>query len=401
MTKRLFIPLLLLALTLMAPAQTPKTPQTSSPSPAASTPILPQSFAGWNKVESKLGHDATAYPQGMSRQTDDGEPVPPSARTAAAALYAEEGLLDVEVATYRKDLKLGTGGTPKTEQIFAMRFKDASGAYAALTAYRKPWMRQVKFADLATSPVGMTYFVRGNLFVIAPFEAAEPQSPLKALDAALPRATGSAAALPTLPQYIPANEINAESVNYVLGVHGWHHAALNIDEMIPDSLLGFDFSPEIVTAGLKGREYRGGLLLVSYPTPQIAIKQAQLIEQYGKQHAGDATFAVKREGPLVAVIVGNSLDKENDAVTPAQAQAILGQIHYEAQITGNEATKLAKSDNIGLLVLNACILAGFLALLTIVPGILLGLRGEILDRLMPGRAARRAEEKKLTRLDLK
>jgi hypothetical protein len=91
----------------------------------------------------------------------------------------------------------------------------------------------------------------------------------------------------------------------------------------PDTL-GFDRSVEIASAEYRvnGRTVR--LVLLLYPTQQIARKFA---EDWDARSPDDTSFR-KRIGPLLALVRGT-----ND---PAVAETLLGPVNYESQVTWNE-----------------------------------------------------------------
>jgi hypothetical protein len=154
---------------------------------------------------------------------------------------------------------------------------------------------------------------------------------------------------PAISNRLPTANIIPGSEEYILD-------ALNIPKMegADPSELGFDTSTDAVTANYRigGRTVR--LLLVLYPTQQIAKKYADQINAA----TPDLSSTRKRVGPLLAIV---SKTAETSTV-----QSLLEQVHYSSAVTWNEPQPglglgpiiVTVFTFIGLL-LGVCIIAGF------------------------------------------
>src|SRR5258708_19003236 len=100
------------------------------------SPILPQSFHGWQKTDSAK---ASTNPAAVD--------------PANAAVLKEYGFSDAELATYTRD--------GRTIHIKALRFSDSSGAYGSLTFYAQPQMQTEKIGDQAASDNARIVLYRG------------------------------------------------------------------------------------------------------------------------------------------------------------------------------------------------------------------------------------------------
>lgn len=94
-------------------------------------------------------------------------------------------------------------------------------------------------------------------------------------------------------------------------------------ELDPESL-GFEDSVEVATANYRIDGKPAHLVLLLYPTQQIAKKYA---EQWDAQAPDDAAFR-KRVGAVLALVRGTR--------DPAVAKAILDGVNYETQVTWSE-----------------------------------------------------------------
>ena len=127
-------------------------------------------------------------------------------------MLSEYGFADSETATYTR-----TDGRKLT--LKAARFNDATGAYGAFTFYRQPAMKTEQIGTKAASANHRILFFRSNLLVDANFDRVTEMSAaeLRELAASLPAARRAADNLPTLPQYLPKQDVVENSASYILG----------------------------------------------------------------------------------------------------------------------------------------------------------------------------------------
>jgi hypothetical protein len=332
-------------------------------------PFLPNQFAGWQL-------------QGAPHISGD----PAVADSAYGGVLKEYGFREVESATYtRPDRKLS---------VKAARFNDATGAYGAFTFYKAEGMETEKIGDLAASAGPKVLFYRGNILVEAEFDRVTAMSAAELRDLAgdLPQATGNSAKLPTLPAYLPRQGYLSHSAKYVAGLA----AFANIGAPLPADLVQFERSAELVLARYSTSEGIATMLLISYPTPQIAADRLRAIESWMKSSScsgkGGCNFFGKRSGPILAVVTGN--------VSSSEAQSMLAGVSYEADVTWNQATSLSKKDNIGNLIIAAFTLIGILMLIALAIGLAFGGMRVLVQKFFPNRWFDRAEDVEIIRLNL-
>src|SRR3954470_8155102 len=160
----------------------------------AAQPLLPPSFAGWQKAAgAKLVSDPAAID------------------AANPNVLKEYGFNGGELAQYSRDGRKVT--------VRAARFNDASGAFGAFTFYRNPEMEQEKAGQGAASAGNRVLFFRGNTLIDANFEKTSAMSvaELRSLADALPLAPKDASTLPNLPAYLPQQNLVKGSTRYIMG----------------------------------------------------------------------------------------------------------------------------------------------------------------------------------------
>jgi hypothetical protein len=309
--------------------------------------FLPKSFAGWTETgEVKL----------VTK--------PEQADAAYPAVLNEYGFTVAEKATY-------TRPDGRTLTIKAAQFKDATGAYGAFTFYRDPAMKSEQIGTKAASANQRILFFRGNILVDAAFDRLTGMSAaeLRELAGMLPEVKGTAGNLPNLPEYLPKQGAVENSAKYILGPQ-----ALGATQTpLSAELAQFSSEPEILTQSYTTADGPVTLMLIEYPTPQIAIERLRAISA---AQSSDPKLAVRRTGPIIVAESGN--------VGNSDAKSLLNAVNYEAEVTWNEATSVSKKDNIGNLLLAVFALIGILLLIGLVFGVLMGGIRVLLTRYFPG-----------------
>jgi len=340
-------------------------PQPSRAKPATVAPnggsgaILPNDFGGWHV-------DGT--PQ-TSKEAS-------AADAANAPVLKEYGFQDFQSSVYTREYG-------RRLKIRAARFADASGAYGAFTFYKTPEMLNEKIGGQASSLNNRILFYTGNVLVDAVFDrlTAMSAAELRELASSIPNPAGGAGNLPGLPIYLPKASYIKNTAKYALGP-----ATLDrIGSPIPSQLVDFGSGAEVVLGSYTSSGGDGTLMLISYPTPQIAAEHLRRIDaahQANQQQQAGAlpfaevgTFLDKRTGPIVAIAAGPYAE--------AEAKTLLSAVNYDADVTWNENTYLDKKNNLANLLVNIIILCAILIGFAMVVGLAFGGARILLRRWLP------------------
>jgi hypothetical protein len=345
------------------------------PAPAAS--ILPKEFGGWQTT-------------GPSRTSTD----PAVADPVNAAVLKEYGFTGFESATYTRD-----DGRKLT--LKAARFEDASGAYGAYTYYKTVPMLIEKIGDGAASLNERVLFYRGNILVDAVFQklSAMSAAELREMADGLPLPSGNTRNLPGLPAYLPTQSYVKNSAKYVVGP-----AALqNVEAPIQAELVDFTAGAEVVVGNYNSSGGEATLMLIAYPTPQIAAEHLRRIEAAHSQTAAGGLRANpnpnlqgpifdKRTGPIVVVVSG--------PISQAEGKSLLASVNYDANVTWNENTYFTKRDNLANLLVNVIILCFIIIGFALVAGVAFGGIRILSKRLFPDRVFEQAQNREFISLHL-
>ena len=334
--------------------------------PIAPPPILPEQFAGWQR-------------QGRATRTTD----PAQADAANSAILKEYSFTDRESATYKRD-------DGRTLTIRAARFTDASGAFGAYTYYLRPEMAHQDIGDRAASASPRVLFCHGHILVDAVFSRVSLMSPaeLRELALALPRPERSAGNLPPVLAYMPKRESQMNTEKYAEGPLAFdqYRSPLSAD------LVDFSASAEVSLGEYSTPSGPTTLMLIYYPTPQIAAEHLRRIDAAQSANNSSARILDRRTGPIVAVAAGAASERD--------AKILLGAVNYEANLTWNENTYFDKKNNAANLLFNVIVLAFLIVGASIVFGIVFGGFRVLMKRLYPDRVFDRPEHVQITRLNL-
>jgi hypothetical protein len=290
-----------------------------------------------------------------------------------AAVLKEYGFTDFESATYTRD-------NGRKLMLKAARFQDASGAYGAFTYYKLPQMLVEKIGDQAASLNERVLFYRANVLIDAVFDKLNVMSAaeLRELAGQLPALAGNSAKLPGLPAYLPKAGYVKNTAKYVVGPVTFQ----KLESPIPAELIDFSAGAEAVLGTYQTSGGDATLILVNYPTNQIAADHLQKLESARQSRNSQGTtagtpFFDKRTGPILVIASGSLSQNEG--------KSLLAAVNYDADVTWNENTYLTKKDNLANLLVNIIILCGILILFAAVAGVAFGGIRIFIRRVLPER----------------
>jgi hypothetical protein len=256
-------------------------------------------------------------------------------------VWDECGLAETEAAVYENAGKRFTAT--------AWRLRDSTGALAAFDWQRNAKATPSTVAALAAETPATLLMVHGNYLLS--FDGYKP--PVPELDAVIAELRNvDTTALPTLPGFLPSQNLVPNSERYILGPVG----LAKFDSGIPPSVASFHMGAEAQLGVFHSPKGDMALAIFNYPTQQIAL---QKIGDFEKLPGAVA----KRSGPFVAVVLSPA--------DPDAAERLLSQVRYQAAVTRDEYVA-TRRDNIGNLVINAFVLIGILLSFAAVSGLFVG-----------------------------
>ena len=309
----------------------------------------------------KVSGDATAFNESNFEQFDP---------KLAPALH----LYGVQAITVQ-------GWQTRSGQVRATLFQlpDASSAYAFFTNRRKK-----EGTSSGNFSAGTESFQSGTSYyfwqsrIVARLEG--ERASVDTLAGALSRNILGRSQRPPISAHLPAANLIAGSEEYILSA-----SSLEKSEALDPSTLGFDSSAEAMLADyrIEGRTAR--LLVVLYPTQQIAKKYADQLNAATPNLAGSR----KRIGALLAIVSNTS-----DA---SAIQSLLDQIHYESTVTWSEPQP---GLGLGPIIVTVFTFIGLLVAASLFAGFGLGGLRVLMKTLYPNRSFGRQDDAPIIQLKL-
>jgi hypothetical protein len=265
-------------------------------------------------------------------------------------------------------------------------FEDASGAYGAFTYYLSDDMRAETIGGGGANLNNRVLFYQGNVLVDAVFDrmSVMSASQLRQLAGLLPQAEGNKGNPPSLQTYLPKRafqkDFDKKTTKYILGPVGLNR----VGSPLPAAMVDFKSGAEVAIGKYEAAAGDATLMLIEYPTPQIAAERLRQIDashQIAEQKPGVAAivdvgpFFDARTGPIVVIAAG--------PLSKSEARSLMSSISYEADVTWNENTYVTKKDNLANFLFNAIILCGIVVGLALVAGIAFGGLRVLVKRIFP------------------
>jgi len=330
----------------------------------AADPLLPENFEGWQRASTvKHGSD------------------PAQVDAAMPAVLKEYGFHDYESADYTR------GGRRIT--IRAARFDNVTGAYGAFSFYRSPEMQNEDIGDAAASSNQRILFFHSNVLVDATLDKVTAMSAadLRVLAKELPFARGNNATPPNLPGYLPKEHLVRETSRYIIGPT----ALALVHPPVTAEQVNFEKYPtaEVALGDYSDRDQKSTMVIVSYPTKEIATERLQNFQNTMGSTPG---FLAKRTGDKVVLMTG--------ALPLSDEKSLVGSVNFDATVSWTEATRIAPRDNVGNLIVAAFGLIGILLVIGLVFGVFFGGARVLVTRFLPGRF-HKGDEGDFINLDLR
>lgn len=287
-------------------------------------------------------------------------------------LLKEYGAETAERQTFKKD-----GGALT---VTVIQFRDPTGSFGAFLHVSSPDASPLDLSEMAVISRERAVFTISNLLVeVEGSGLRERIEDLKALASVVrPRARREAGPYPSLGRYFPGGALKG-SRKFALGPVG-------LERIVPTGKgdwLGFDLGAEVEAARYKLGDRESTLLLVSYPTPQVAIAREKALARWfnlnlaEEKVEGRPVLFTRRMTTLLAILAGADAQK--------QGEALLAKVHYETEVTLNEPSYKATDPPLGLMLYRVFSGTFYFVGFGIVIGIAFAIFRLGIKRLLPGK----------------
>jgi len=332
-----------------------------------------------------FGQQAAVLPKQFGQWS--GAPAERPAQTRAPELQRELGEISPEVSGYANGNK----------QIVAIleKFKDPSGAYEAYTLKLRPEMQPSDIRKLSAAAPDRVLMLIGNFVLEVQPSKSISTADLRAL-ASTVESKADHTPLPPIRSYLPEEGLLQGTQRYALGPAGFDAALTDLNESKFSTLtpeIGFATGAEAMVASYRAAASKSqDLVIIDYPTPQIAEQRLRHIQAVIAANPGLAGTSVERKASLLSMVL-----------SPLSAQAaaqLREEIRYQTEVTWSEPSQTL-TDPPWLVVVKD-IFVGTLAFcgIAIVLGIAFGGVRVLTKKFFPGKVFDRPEDMEVLQLGL-
>jgi hypothetical protein len=272
--------------------------------------------------------------------------------------------------------------------------RDPSSAYEIYTTKINTGMRPSVLGKNSAVDQDRLVALVGNLvFEVRPPQAISTKD-LQAL-ANLLQAGADQTPLPPLRAYLPNGEMLDGTQRYALGTAGFRAAMADLNRAVFAGLAektGFDEGAEAMLAQYRAGKEDGVLLLLDYPTPQLATYHQKHLELGLTEISKLAETPIERRGSLLMMVLSPS--------SPAYAEKLRKAVNYETQVTWNEPTHTITDPPWARVLVNIFIGTGVFMGAAVVLGIAFGGVRVVTKIFLPGKVFDRPEQMEILQLGL-
>jgi hypothetical protein len=341
---------------------------------AADPSLLPNQFGSWRAEAPAKTIKVSELGPGWAKWPN------------ADRVLQEAGLTHIEQRTFRN----GVDEIPV--RVFTLR--DPSSAFEVYTFLLAPGMRDLGVGKNSAGTDYEANFLVGNLVVQATLPPTVKSDALNDLFTQF-ETTADSAPLPPLKSYLPEHWKIFGSEKYALGPEGFRAAMNALGQNGAAGLateVGFQDSAEAMLADYKGQHGSGTLLLLEYPTPQLAEQHLHHLEQAMSSDLNKAGVTVERKASLLSLVFSPT--------SPQHAQAIRDEVNYGTEVTWNEPSHRATDPPMVLIMYKIFIFTGLFLGIASAVGVAFGGARVIIKKLFPGKIFDRPEDIEVLQLGL-
>ncbi len=342
--------------------------------PLTPTSLIPEHFGTWQaKGPSKLttGQNLEAWF---------------AVNDPRRGILREEGLTTIEERAFQ------SGDQEIHLSLYV--FKDPTGAYQAFTQETGDHLRPYAYGDEAAFNSSTGNILVGNLLVLVGSATDLKPEELTGLDRAL-RAVADHTPYPPLRTYLPAKDRIFGTQKFAAGPEGFKYALVQIQNGAFRDLaneVGFKSNVEAMLAKYQSGIEHGTLLLLEYPTPQIAEQHLHHLQEALPAAAKQAGVTVERKASMLSLVF--------EASSNEYAQKLRDAVDYETEVTWNETGHAATDPPIVVVLVKIIVYILMFLGLTIGLGIAYGGARILIKRLFPGKIFDRPQDLEVLQMGL-
>ncbi len=336
--------------------------------------LLPDRFASW---ETGKQPPYVMWPRSEAAARLDSHP-------EYTKLLVESGVVRVEEHGYQR------GNSEFGIRLFKLR--DPSAAYEVYTSRLQLGMVPSHFKPVSAMNSHNTLILVGNLILEVSKGASDED--LRALVEVM-QPNADKTPLPPIREYLPKEDLVSATQRYALGPVALRAAAESVGEPEIAALAdatGFTQGAEAMLAQYHRGRDAGVLLLIDYPTPQLAELHMRHLDDALRDVVKGYEAKIERKGSLLSVVLGPS--------SAAYAEKLRSAVNYETQVTWNEPSATATDPPWAVVLYRIFVGTGVFMVMAVAFGVAFGGFRIFIKRLLPGKVFDRPEQMEVLQLGL-
>jgi hypothetical protein len=291
--------------------------------------------------------------------------------------------------------------------ISAGRYRDPSSAYEVYTSLLGPAMSPAAVGQYSAADANKFIVLIGDVVLHIEQPRNIPAADLQQLVTRV-KERAHESPLPPIRAFLPEEDLLNGTQRYALGAAGLRNA---LDPYIPSIFgtqnlqdaqreeylhiadqIGFSSGAETMLAQYQGNKGSAVLLLIDYPTPQLAELHLRHLQTALPEDASAAKVTIERKGSLLSLVLTSS--------SPEYADALRQNINLHTQVTWNEPSATATDPPWSVILSRIFIGTGVFMVLAVIFGVLFGGIRVFTKRYFPGKIFDRPKNIEILQLGL-
>jgi hypothetical protein len=278
--------------------------------------------------------------------------------------------------------------------IWAGKYREPSSAYEIYTSLLRPAMSPSTVGRFTAVDSKGLLILAGDIVVGVDQPRNVSTKDLQEL-AAVIAARSDKTPLPPIREYLPKEDLVNATQRYALGPQALRGAAESVGKPEIAGLanaVGFGQGAEVMLAQYHRGRDGGVLLLIDYPTPQLAELHSRHLETSLAETPSTAGTKIERRGSLLSMVIAAS--------SPDYAENLRSAVTYQTQVTWNEPSQTATDPPWAIVLYRIFVGTGVFMIMAVAFGVAFGGFRIFVKRMLPGKIFDRPEQMEVLQLGL-
>jgi hypothetical protein len=329
---------------------------------SSQAPFLPDRFGNWTKGTCSIKLEATQ-------------------------LLAEAGETQGERSCHYSS-------SDKSIVVWAQSFRDPSSAYEVYTNGLRPGMVPSFIANNSAVDKERLWLLTGNVVVQVESQQVASEADLRQLVKSLEGHVDHTP-LPPIRSFLPEYGMVSGTQRYALGPLGFQSALHDLEReefCLLTNELGFKVGAETMLAQYKDARSSGVLLLIEYPTPQLAEQHWKHLESALEAANKKSMAIIERKGSLLSIVLSPTSEEF--------AKSLRKSVNYETDVTWNEPSQTLTDPPWTSTIAKIFVGTGVFMVIALALGVAFGGVRVITKRLFPGKVFDRQQDIEVLQMGL-